>query len=260
MSDFEQTFSCPQCGQQFPWKPHYAGRKLACACGTMIEIAAPVERDTYDLADETPKTSKTPAKVESLDDPPPGQLTLNLEGEEVTPPPVAKPAKVLNYRRLGKPDLIAASDEPALRRTNVLIPLAMIGVSVLLLALLAFMMKDSHSRGAIAWNLSARIIWDLAMTLIAGMVIYWSIDAGLGEFHTGILKLIAIGLLRFSISAVIQPDGNLLFAMGGFLLTFPMLVFCFNYLFEFDFTESMFCSVILSFMRLISYFGLWKIL
>lgn len=252
----DQIISCPLCGQTFPWKQEYAGRKLACACGNTIELSAPPEPEIYDLRDAPPPAA---VPVLPLDDPPPGKLTLDTSGQEI---PDAKPAKVLSYRRISSPEHLKLDDDACSRWRDLWVPIGMLTFSAVMLIGLVIIMSHGYqfSTSAIASHLSMRIVWDIAMMLLAGMVIQWTIDTGLGEFNIAILKLVALALFRFSLSAIVQPDGNIALAMLGFLLTFPMLVYLFGYLFEFDFTESLFCAVITSAMRLISYFGLWRIL
>lgn len=52
-----QWFSCPSCGQRFPWKPAYAGRKLSCKCGHAFVPASPIQASEdageYDVANDT---------------------------------------------------------------------------------------------------------------------------------------------------------------------------------------------------------------
>lgn len=257
MTESNLSFACPYCGHRFTWKPQYANRKLACACGQLLEVTEPpaVETETYDLADEpAPKA----AMVESID-PEPGQLSLDSAGQEIPP---AKPSRILGYRRMGSAEAHTVPDEVQTRRRDFWTPLGMITVASLFILAAAILLERSTQASvpAVAFNLTLRAGWELAMLLISAMAINFAIDTGLGSFPTAMLKLTAVGLLRFSISTVISPEGNILLAALGFFITFPMLIFWFMYLFEFDFSESMFSSVLVSMMRLISYFGLWKLL
>ena len=35
------TFACEACGKTYKWKPQFAGKKLKCACGNIMQPAAP---------------------------------------------------------------------------------------------------------------------------------------------------------------------------------------------------------------------------
>jgi hypothetical protein len=56
------TFTCPNCGKRFTWKPQFAGRKVSCSCGRVFEATLGLggleaHGDEYDVVDETATTA-----------------------------------------------------------------------------------------------------------------------------------------------------------------------------------------------------------
>lgn len=251
------TISCPQCGQQFVWDSSYANRKLGCACGNVIELIDPTPpTELYEVREERP-----PA-VEPLEEPPPGKLFLDEKGQEVVPP---TPARTLNYRRVTETDIVEIADDVRQQRRDVWEPfwILMMGLLLMIVAGIVMTQAGSSSAGEVAGNLLLRLTWEIGMTMVAGLVIHWIIGTALGDTRPACFKLTAMAVCRFAISAAIQSPADYynlwVFGLISVALTFPLMVIFFMRLFEFDLREAMFGSTILTIMRSISYFGLWRI-
>lgn len=225
----------------------------------MIVVPQPPATELYEFKGENPDQ---PLRVESLDDPPPGKLILDEQGNELIPIPAAEPAKTLNYQHPGAIQQKLIDDLARSRFRDYYLPSALIIISIVALWLFAVVTLAGPivNGPAFVLKLGLRIVWDLAVTLLAGMMIYGLIDSGIGEWRTATLKLVAMGLFRFALSAIIAGDGSIGLVITGFVATFPIVLYLFHYFFEFDLNQSMLCTLLLSFVRLISYFGLWKLM
>lgn len=87
MSAVNAMIHCPGCGKNSPWKPQYAGRKLRCKCGHIIEVS--VVPPAHD--DDGPEILEDPAAhgvpVADLGNPLDGGLPLAAEAPAPADPP-----------------------------------------------------------------------------------------------------------------------------------------------------------------------------
>jgi hypothetical protein len=79
--------------------------------------------------------------------------------------------------------------------------------------------------------------------------------------HIALLKLTAAAMTRFTIWALFgmtipHVGGDI----AGFLLSLPVFIFLFSYFFELDGREAFFAVALITLLRWVSYFGLWKVL
>jgi hypothetical protein len=133
---------------------------------------------------------------------------------------------------------------------------------VVLIVLGALLIKAGmRAPGPLAYSLGMRLAWDVSITLLGGVIVAWLLDAGLGVAHVAVLKLSAIAVARFTVWAIFgMPIRHVGGDMLGFAISFPLFVILFSYLFELDFRETTFAVVLITFMRWLSYFGMWQIL
>ncbi|HEY7089110.1 MAG TPA: hypothetical protein VH518_13530 [Tepidisphaeraceae bacterium] len=245
MSTDADTFACPTCGQQFTWQPRLAGRKLACACGDIISVPETIDCPAafYDLAAETA----------------PSAPMRNAVATESNP----HPAPVLSYDVLDarRRMRFGLGTESPFR--DLWLPIALIAICLAVLALLCIHVCH-HSASpplTILADFSLRFGWDLCVTAGVGIFLAWLLDTSLGVLPFALLKLAAAAITRFTIWALFgmtfrHVGGDLV----GFLVSFPALLIMISFFFDLDFREAFFGTALITLLRWVSYFGLWKLL
>jgi hypothetical protein len=249
MSSLQDTFGCPQCGQQFIWTAEHAGRKLACGCGQVLTVPAhpPDAPQEYGLADEP-------------ESPPAG---APLPVEPVMPANPPQPAPVLAYDARHARHKFALGEGFWDRLRDLWLPVGLIGLSTIVITISCawVLWNTAASKPQLLASVSIRLGWDVMITMIVGTFLAWLLDTGLGEVPTALLKLSAIAMARFAIWAIFGlTSRSVVGDMVGFLLSLPPLLFLISYLFELDFRDTFFAVCLLTLVRWVSYFGMWKLL
>ncbi|WP_428940109.1 hypothetical protein [Fontivita pretiosa] len=245
------TFSCPACGQRFIWRDRYANRRFACACGNVMFI---------------PGSAQLAADDAELPEPQPVRLAIDpLTAELIAPP--APPPPVLDYS--SAPDAVAVrSDRHAVSNhvRDIWLPVWVIASGLLLLMLLVVVMASAsatstRSAHAMAVNLALRLAWEIGVTFIGGMLITGLLDCSLGQIAAATLKLTAIAVARFAVASLFNiPIDHIGGALLGLMASMPIFAGLISYFFELDVRDTTFAVVLLTLLRAVSYFGMWKLL
>jgi hypothetical protein len=242
------TFACPACGQQFAWSPAHAGRKLGCGCGRVITVPIALEPapQSYDLKEDA-----------DLPAPPPGELSPDAAGAEI------KATPVLAYDSKSAKDKQRLGEEFWEHFRDFWLPVGLIGLSLAIVAAVSVLVIRNTFVNApeFIMSVSIRLGWDVCMTLVVGVFLAWLLDMALGELPTALLKLVSIAMIRFAIWSLFGLTSRYIVGdILGFLCSLPVLLFLFSYLFEMDFRDTFFAASLLTLLRWVSYFGMWRLL
>jgi hypothetical protein len=252
----ELTFSCTSCGQTFEWTPRLSGRKFGCACGFALIV---------------PEMTFTPAPLEDAPDesgdlipldgePAAGTLALDADGREVHPVEAAAAARVLPYQNPRHDRLSYLHDPLRSRRRDKIVPLAILGACALVLLTLCFL--GTAPPDVMLRRMLMRLGWDIAITFGVFFVLAsYFIDPMLEKPMIAAIKLVAAATLRFTLWAIVGLHAQFIVADGaGFLLSFLPFALLLAYFFELDFTDTCFTVVVITLVRWLSYFGMWRLL
>jgi len=251
MSTEPTTFSCPACGQRFVWRDRYANRKFACACGNVMFI---------------PGDAQLAADDAELPEPQPVRLAIDPLTAELLAPP-APPPPVLDYSSTSAGVAARSDRRAALNHVrDIWLPVWIIASGLLLLMLLVVAMTFASSTGAgiahaLAVNLAVRLAWEIGVTFIGGILITGLLDCSLGQIAAATLKLTAIAVSRFAIASLLNvPIDHIGGALLGVMASLPLFAGLISHFFELDVRDTTFAVVLLTLLRVVSYFGLWKLL
>jgi hypothetical protein len=196
-------------------------------------------------------------KEGDADAPPPGKLALDPAGNEL------KPMPVLAYDSKSAKDRQRLGEEFWQKFRDLWLPLGLVGLAVaLVMAVCALVIRTTVVPPAdFLVSVSIRFGWDICMTLVVGVFLAWLLDMALGDLPTTLLKLVSIAAIRFAIWSLFGLTTRYIAGdIIGFLCSLPVMLFLFSYLFELDFRETFFAAALLTLLRWVSYFGMWRLL
>jgi hypothetical protein len=272
-------FACSSCGKTYTWKPQFAGKKLKCSCGQLMQApesldapAPELEPQLDNLYDVGPEPTKPkPKRAAPPSDGPPcpacnqplsaPDVVLcihcghNLKSGKKTKTTLAKtapaaPAAVAGYVA-GRPKL---QDEPKPRfdlhaaKQNI-IPLALVVIGAALTVLLGTRHTASRDTTENLVFLGIGTTIDLVLIMIGIFATAKMLGLSFGAIGPAILKICAVSLTPGAIAGLIiwvAPSNGPVIAWAVSALLYCGL---FMFLFDLDLGETLICIAIIWLIR-----------
>jgi hypothetical protein len=208
--------------------------------------------------DDTPDESHDPIPLNG--EAPAGTLALDGEGREVHPVETVAAARVLPYQNPRHDRLSYLHDPLRSRRRDKIIPMAILSVCALVLLTLCFF--GNVPPDVVLRVVLLRLGWDIAITFAAFIFLAsFFIDPMLEKPLIAAVKLVSAATLRFTLWAIVGLHADAVVVdAAGFLLSFLPFALLLAYFFELDFTDTCFSVLMITLLRWLSYFGLWRLL
>jgi hypothetical protein len=173
---------------------------------------------------------------------------------------VPAPAPVLPYARAAPGEVVRALDtnpEFQNRWRDLWIPVALLTVAVGVLIAVCF---DSDYLLGTLLAVSTFVVIKAIVMVVAVPAMTKFADVSFGRYAQAMLKLAAVGLLPDAAAASVMRWAD---ACSGVLLSIPAAVMTgwimLRFLFDFDFAEAMWCTVVLTVITLVPYVLWWQL-
>jgi len=233
---------CAVCGKTFPWNVRFAGRKVRCPCGQVMDypheppnIAA--EDNLYDLAPDAPTAQRAV-----------------VEASEPAAPEIRPPA-VLGYRNPStaalKPDL----DVDQLK--NLTGPLCILGGGLAIEACIT-LWNARTDVGAAMLHLVVNVGLDTILMMVGVLIAARVRQINIGSFGSALLRLAAVSIAPAAVSDLLAPVAifiPILGFLGLFVVSFALYFALLGMFFDLDESDTWLCVWIIFLINLGVYFG-----
>ena len=227
----DQTFSCPECGKRFPWRPEIVGQTVQCSCGHTVTAPTECEEKQYDVAAEP--LHPLPVEPAAAGSAHPSPNLIARANANANANANAKPQPVLAYQT---PELPADIDDYFPNKVmDLYLPIAIlsIGAAVEFGGLWWVGSKDGPSK-ALA-RVGVDLVFSTGAMLLAIWIVAQLLGIGFGSFWSAVLKLSAVAvapsaamIVLFSLLHHLPLLGALIPLILGFGLYFTLLAVFFD--------------------------------
>jgi len=237
---------CAACGKTFPWNVRFAGRKVRCPCGQVMDYpqqqpASHSEDDLYDLVPDAPTAQRAPQSAAPAASPP--------------PPPEPKPPAVLGYRNPStaalKPDL----DVDQIK--NFTGPLWILGGGLAIEACIT-LWNARTDVGAAMLHLVVNVGVDTILMMVGVLIAARVRQINIGSFGSALLRLAAVSIAPAAVSDLLAPVAlfiPILGFLGLFVVSFALYFALLGMFFDLDESDTWLCVWVIFLINLAVYFG-----
>jgi hypothetical protein len=224
-----EKFACEACGRQFAWNAKFAGKKVRCPCGQVMQYPAEIRQEEmhYDLAPQHIEAAAPPQRVEPLSYQAPAGLKDSIDD-----------AKLKDFYA----------------------PLWMLGAGVVI-DTLAMLIYVHMAPVRVMVELGIGIVRETVVMFAGVFIVARLQQIDLGKLHTALLKLCAItiapgavGMLIFVLSRL-SAIGALYALIADFVLYFAFL----GWLFDLDQEQTWACVLVIFVLNVAVRIGIWML-